>query len=144
MAKQVNLYEAKTQLSRLVDEAAAGAEIVSAKNGKPMARLMPPEPAKTGKRELGQWRKYMTPEERAYIRSDQFLRDWKAMDAEIERDFEESINRPIGQSATPSKRPAHVGEPSREFKWDDISSTQVRSSARKKAPQRSGRKRAKQ
>ena len=37
--KQVNLYEAKTHLSTLVDEAAAGEEIVIAKNGKPLAKL---------------------------------------------------------------------------------------------------------
>jgi prevent-host-death family protein len=37
----LNLYEAKTQLSALVDEAAAGKEIIIAKNGKPMAKLVP-------------------------------------------------------------------------------------------------------
>jgi prevent-host-death family protein len=37
----VNLYEAKTQLSNLVERAAAGEEIIIAKAGKPMARLMP-------------------------------------------------------------------------------------------------------
>ena len=37
----LNLYEAKTQLSTLVDEAAAGKEIIIAKNGKPMAKLVP-------------------------------------------------------------------------------------------------------
>lgn len=37
----MNLYEAKTQLSSLVDQAAAGKEIVIAKNGKPMAKLVP-------------------------------------------------------------------------------------------------------
>jgi prevent-host-death family protein len=42
-SKTVNLYEAKTQLSRLVDEAAAGAEIVIAKAGKAKARLVPLE-----------------------------------------------------------------------------------------------------
>jgi prevent-host-death family protein len=36
----LNLYEAKTQLSSLVDQAAAGAEIIIAKNGKPMAKLV--------------------------------------------------------------------------------------------------------
>jgi prevent-host-death family protein len=41
MAKTVNIHEAKTHLSRLVDEVAAGAEIVIAKAGKPMARLSP-------------------------------------------------------------------------------------------------------
>jgi prevent-host-death family protein len=37
---QVNLHEAKTQLSRLVDRAAAGEEIVIARSGKPVARLI--------------------------------------------------------------------------------------------------------
>ena len=36
---QVNLYEAKTRLSSLVDRAAKGEEIVIAKAGKPMAKL---------------------------------------------------------------------------------------------------------
>ena len=36
----MNLYEAKTQLSSLVDLAAAGNEIIIAKNGKPMAKLV--------------------------------------------------------------------------------------------------------
>ena len=40
MATTVNLYEAKTQLSKLVERAAAGEEIVIAKAGKPMARLV--------------------------------------------------------------------------------------------------------
>jgi len=34
-----NLYEAKSSLSRLVDRAAAGEEIIIAKAGKPMAKL---------------------------------------------------------------------------------------------------------
>ena len=38
--KQVNLYEAKTDLSSLVEEAAAGEEIIIAKNGKPRGRLV--------------------------------------------------------------------------------------------------------
>ena len=38
---QVNLYEAKTQLSSLVDRAAKGEEIVIAKAGKPMVKLTP-------------------------------------------------------------------------------------------------------
>ncbi len=42
---QVNLYEAKTQLSKLVDRAAAGEDIVIAKNGKPVAVLVAPEKA---------------------------------------------------------------------------------------------------
>jgi prevent-host-death family protein len=39
----VSLYEAKTQLSQLVERAAAGEEIVIAKSGRPRARLVPLE-----------------------------------------------------------------------------------------------------
>ena len=37
----VNIYEAKTNLSALLDRAVAGEEIVIARSGKPLARLMP-------------------------------------------------------------------------------------------------------
>jgi prevent-host-death family protein len=37
---QVNIHEAKTNLSRLVDRAASGEEIVIARAGKPVARLV--------------------------------------------------------------------------------------------------------
>jgi prevent-host-death family protein len=40
----VNIHAAKTQLSRLVDAAAAGEEIVIARAGKPVARLVALEP----------------------------------------------------------------------------------------------------
>lgn len=39
----MNVHQAKTQLSRLIDEAHAGETIVLAKAGKPWARLMPLE-----------------------------------------------------------------------------------------------------
>jgi prevent-host-death family protein len=38
---QVNLYEAKTRLSELIREAMAGEEVVIARHGKPVARLIP-------------------------------------------------------------------------------------------------------
>ena len=41
MAKVLNLYEAKSQLSSLVEEAASGSEIIIAKAGVPRARLGP-------------------------------------------------------------------------------------------------------
>jgi prevent-host-death family protein len=41
MATQVNLYEAKTHLSELVERAANGEEIVIAKSGRPRVRLVP-------------------------------------------------------------------------------------------------------
>jgi prevent-host-death family protein len=37
----INIHEAKTHLSRIVDEVAAGSEVIIAKAGKPMARLIP-------------------------------------------------------------------------------------------------------
>jgi prevent-host-death family protein len=46
----VNIHEAKTQFSRLVDAAASGEEIVIAKAGKPAARLVPMERAKVTRR----------------------------------------------------------------------------------------------
>ena len=50
----VNLHAAKTHFSRLVDEAAAGAEIVIAKAGKPVAKLVPLSPVELRpKRKLG-------------------------------------------------------------------------------------------
>ncbi len=41
MPKQVNVYEAKTQLSKLLEEVEGGGEVVIARNGKPVARLVP-------------------------------------------------------------------------------------------------------
>jgi prevent-host-death family protein len=41
MARTVNLYEAKTHLSALVDAAERGEEIIIAKNGVAKARLAP-------------------------------------------------------------------------------------------------------
>lgn len=38
---QVNIHQAKTHLSRLVEQAASGKEIIIAKAGKPIARLIP-------------------------------------------------------------------------------------------------------
>jgi prevent-host-death family protein len=51
---QVNLYEAKTHLSSLVERAAKGEEIVIAKAGKPMARLAPVVPQPKRSRLWGQ------------------------------------------------------------------------------------------
>jgi prevent-host-death family protein len=50
MTDTVNLYEAKTNLSKLVDRAAAGEEIIIAKAGKPKAKLVP---YRTGKKRRG-------------------------------------------------------------------------------------------
>lgn len=49
----VNIHEAKTHLSRLLERAAKGETIIIAKAGKPMARLTPLESRGTAKRRIG-------------------------------------------------------------------------------------------
>lgn len=51
--RTINIHAAKTQLSRLVDDAAAGEEIIIAKAGKPYARLCPLAAAPRQPRQLG-------------------------------------------------------------------------------------------
>ncbi len=51
MSEIVNIHAAKTQLSKLVDRAHEGEEIILAKAGKPYARLVPLAPG--GPREFG-------------------------------------------------------------------------------------------
>jgi len=41
MSEKVNIYDAKTRLSQLVDRAEAGEEIIIARGGRPAARLVP-------------------------------------------------------------------------------------------------------
>ena len=43
--KMVNVHEAKTHLSRLLDEVAQGEEVILAKAGKPCAKIVPFDPA---------------------------------------------------------------------------------------------------
>ena len=54
MSTQVNIHEAKTHFSRLVERAAAGEEIVIARAGKAVAKLVPLDPRSP--RTLGVWR----------------------------------------------------------------------------------------
>ena len=56
MAESVNVYEAKTHLSQLIDRAAAGEEIVIARAGRPVARLVPRAAAPPRRRTPGGWR----------------------------------------------------------------------------------------
>lgn len=51
----INIHEAKTQLSRLLEQAVAGEEIVIARAGKPIARLVPFTPSPQ-RRQPGLWR----------------------------------------------------------------------------------------
>jgi prevent-host-death family protein len=48
--EKVNMHQAKTNLSRLVEEVSGGVEIVIAKAGKPVAKLVPIAPTKRARR----------------------------------------------------------------------------------------------
>jgi prevent-host-death family protein len=50
--KKVNIYEAKTRLSQLVEKAASGEDVVIARAGRPVARLTRLQ-KRAGKRRLG-------------------------------------------------------------------------------------------
>lgn len=49
----VNVYQAKTKLSELIDRAAAGEEIVISRHGRPVARLIAYRPSRLKRRKLG-------------------------------------------------------------------------------------------
>ncbi len=90
MGRQVNLYEAKTHLSRLVEDAAKGDTIIIAKDGKPMAKLGPVMIEEKRPRELGQ-----LSQQAKGVDWVQWWRDWKAADKEIEAEFEEASAKPF-------------------------------------------------
>lgn len=76
----VNMLEAKTSLSRLVEAVESGAEkeIIIARNGKPAAKLVPLDAAPQKKRCLGQLAGKYPPMD---------FEAFQAMDAEIEAMF---------------------------------------------------------
>jgi prevent-host-death family protein len=76
MAQTYNMHEAKTHLSRLAERAAQGEEIVIARNGQALAKLVPIDQRKP--RTLGLWK------ERVWV-SDDFD---APLPTEIQGDFE--------------------------------------------------------
>jgi prevent-host-death family protein len=69
--RQINVYDARGQFSKLLDEAEAGEEIVIARNGKPVVKLVPINPPQ---RVLGRWR------DKVPAMSDQ---QWQASDVAV-------------------------------------------------------------
>lgn len=52
--RSINIHEAKTHLSRLVDEAAAGEPFIIAKAGKPLVKVVPlPAPDRSVPKRIG-------------------------------------------------------------------------------------------
>jgi len=76
MVETVNIHEAKTHLSRLIERVEAGDEIVIARAGRPVARLVPLRRA-TQLRIPGRWREQIT-----------VAPDFDSPNARIARDFE--------------------------------------------------------
>ncbi|HEY8583546.1 MAG TPA: type II toxin-antitoxin system prevent-host-death family antitoxin [Capillimicrobium sp.] len=95
MARKVNMHEAKTHLSRLVDAAAAGEEIVIARNGKPAARLVKVEerPAKRPGYGMGRGKGRIPTWEQ-----------WQDMDRELLAELEASLNDPDDPIFWPPER----------------------------------------
>jgi prevent-host-death family protein len=82
---QVNMHEAKTHLSKLVERVEGGEEIVISRAGKPAAKLVPVEVPNLTRRKLGVWEG-----------SDVTVEDFDAIDGEIEKLIDESEIFPPG------------------------------------------------
>jgi prevent-host-death family protein len=75
---QVNMHDAKTHLSKLVERVEGGEEIVISRAGKPAAKLVPVARKKPGKRKLGGW------EGKGWMVSEE---EMKKVDKEIAEEF---------------------------------------------------------
>jgi prevent-host-death family protein len=89
--KVVNIQAAKTHLSRLLEEAAAGEEIILAKAGRPYVKLVPCGPG-TAKRILGGWEGKV-----------EIADDFDAPDPRIARLFEEGAASPRAAGVAPAR-----------------------------------------
>jgi prevent-host-death family protein len=78
MPRTVNLYEARTQLSTLVEAAERGEEIIIAKNGVAKARLAPIGPLKRARKPSG------------LLRVSYIAEDFDEPDPELVRLYEEA------------------------------------------------------
>lgn len=73
MSESVNIYDAKTRLSELVERAAKGEEIIIAKAGTPLARLMP---LPVRERKPGEWKGQIWMADDFDDFPEDFLREW--------------------------------------------------------------------
>lgn len=88
MTIQVNIHEAKTSLSKLLEAVERGEEVIIARAGKPVARLVSTETTapKGKRREFGAWKGKVW-----------YAPDYDRADAEIERDFLDGKIFPDGE-----------------------------------------------
>ena len=103
---QVNMLEAKTQLSKLVEAALRGEEVVIANRGKPMVKLVKAEA--TVKRKWGAWEGLMTEEQLDHA----FLPE---VEAEMAREWIASLERPLEAGLKPrrGRSPAKTTSPAK-------------------------------
>lgn len=83
MPATVNIHEAKTHLSRLIERAYAGEDIVIAKAGKPRVRLVKVEEAPRPRRVPGGWPELANVPDELWLAptmSDEELDAWEAKD----------------------------------------------------------------
>ena len=80
MPAQVNVHEAKTHFSKLLARAGAGEEIVIAKAGKPVARLMPIGQKEAGRRVPGIDKGKIWMSKDFDVMSERDLKDWHRRD----------------------------------------------------------------
>lgn len=94
---QVNMLEAKTQLSKLVEAALRGEEVVIANRGKPVVKLVKADAPK--KRQWGAWEGLMTDEQLDHAFSPE-------VDAELAREWIAALEEPIGAGVRPRRAAA--------------------------------------
>jgi prevent-host-death family protein len=92
---QVNILEAKTQLSKLVEAALRGEEVVIANRGRPVVKLVKAEAPV--KRKWGAWEGLMTEEELDHAFSPE-------VEAEMAREWLVSLARPLEEGLKPRAR----------------------------------------
>ena len=97
---QVNMLEAKTQLSKLVEAALRGEEVVIANRGKPVVKLVKAD-APVVKRVAGAWEGLMTEEQIDHAFSPE-------VEAEMAREWLDSLARPIEAGLKPKRREPRV------------------------------------
>lgn len=90
MPQTLNVHEAKTQLSRLLERVEQGEEIVIARAGKPIARLVPVGPDQPRDRAFGSMR--------GQIR---FAPDYDQADAAVAALFEAAVTERPGSADDP-------------------------------------------
>lgn len=90
---KVGAYEAKTKFSELIARAEKGESFIVTKNGRPVAKISPPQEHDRQKaQEAAAWiREHLRKGPR--VSEEEAQRNWEEMEAEIERERQDRIDR---------------------------------------------------